>query len=266
MEQVKARALSKTFVAPGITKLRLFAPQIAKAAVPGQFVHVRCGEDRDFILRRPFSIHQVTGPDSIEILFNVVGSGTRWLSNLAIKDSVDILGPLGKGFDLAGDSERATLVAGGMGIAPLVFLATKLVEAHVKVSIVMGAATREQLLDYMDLKRLSFRVTVATEDGSQGTKGLVTDVLNAAIANDKPTIIYSCGPKAMLKEVSRIAEEADIRCQVALEELMACGVGVCLSCVTETIGGYKKVCSSGPVFDSSEIAWDADRGSQAQGR
>lgn len=256
MEQTKARTLSKTEVAPGIIKLRLFAPKIAKEAVPGQFVHIRCGEDRDFILRRPFSIHQVTGVDSIEILFNVVGSGTTWLSNLAIRDSVDIVGPLGNGFQLASEGEKVMLVAGGMGIAPLVFLATKLVEAHAKVSIVMGAATREHLLDYMDLKRLSFRVTVATEDGSQGKKGLVTDVLNGAIATDKPAIIYSCGPKAMLREVSRIAEEADIPCQVALEELMACGVGVCLSCVTQTINGLRKVCSSGPVFKSSEIRWD----------
>jgi len=256
VEQTKAKTLSKTKVAPGIIRLRLFAPKIAQSAVPGQFIHVRCGDDRDFILRRPFSIHQVIVPDSIEILFNVVGSGTEWLSNLAIKESVDILGPLGKGFDLANESEKAMLVAGGMGIAPLMFLAKKLVEAHVKVSIVMGAASREQLLDYMDFKRLSFRVTVATEDGSQGTKGLVTDLLNAAIASDKPTIIYACGPKAMLKEVSLIAKEVDIRCQVALEELMACGVGVCLSCVTETIEGYKKVCSSGPVFQSNEIMWD----------
>ncbi len=256
MEQTQARALTKTEVAPGIIKLRLFAPKIAVAAVPGQFVHIRCGEDMDFILRRPFSIHQVTGLDSIEILFNVVGRGTKWLSNLASRESVDILGPLGNGFRLAKESEKVMLVAGGMGIAPLVFLATRLVEARAKVSIVMGAASREHLLDYMDLKRLSFRVTVATEDGSQGTKGLVTDVLNGAIATDKPSIIYSCGPKAMLREVSLIAEEADIPCQIALEELMACGVGVCLSCVTKTIEGNKKVCSSGPVFNSDEIKWD----------
>lgn len=256
MAQAVARTLEKKELAPGIYKLKFFAPRIAKAAEPGQFVHVRCGENKDFILRRPFSIHQVTGADSFEILFNVVGLGTKWLADLKAGDGADIIGPLGNGFDTGAAGDRAMLVAGGMGIAPLVFLASKLVEKRAKISTVVGAANKERLLEYMDLKRLSYRIQATTEDGSQGVKGRVTDVLTRAIAEDEPGIIYACGPKAMLKEISLTAQETGIRCQVAMEELMACGVGACLSCVTVTTDGYKKVCSDGPVFDSEKIRWE----------
>lgn len=255
MYQVAATALIKEELAPGIFRVKFFAPQIAKEAVPGQFVHIRCDENRDYILRRPFSIHQVTGNDSFDILFNLVGPGTKWLANLRVKGTVDIIGPLGNGFELVDEPGKVMLVAGGMGIAPLVFLASRLVEKQAKVFTVIGAANKEMLLDYMDLKRLTRKIMAATEDGSQGTKGKVTDILPVAISEDRPDRIFSCGPRAMLKQVSSISRKWGIPCQVALEELMACGVGACLSCVTKTKKGYKKVCSDGPVFDSKEIEW-----------
>lgn len=255
MYQLSATVLAKQELAPGIFKMKFFAPRIAKDAIPGQFVHIRCDEKRDYILRRPFSIHQVTGGDSFEILFKTIGPGTKWLAGLRIKAAADIIGPLGNGFRLSKDPGKVMLVAGGMGIAPLVFLANKLAERRAKIYTVIGATNKERLLDYMDLKRLTRKILAATEDGSQGTKGRVTDILPEAIAEDGPDLIFACGPRDMLKQVSSIAAKHDVPCQIALEELMACGVGVCLSCVTKTKSGFKKVCSDGPVFNSDEIEW-----------
>ena len=252
--QMTATAVDKQELAPGIFKMRLFAPVIAREAVPGQFVHIKCDDHRDFILRRPFSVHQVIG-DSIEILFNRIGPGTEWLASLALKSTIDIIGPLGHGFDITGSSGSVLLVAGGMGIAPLVFTAARLVEKNIKIFALIGAADNQRLLDYMDLKRLTRRITATTEDGSRGTKGRVTDVLDDVIRENLPERVFACGPRGMLAQVAAITARRGVPCQVALEELMACGVGVCLSCVTRTKTGYKKVCSDGPVFDSDEIVW-----------
>ncbi len=253
--QVKATVLQKDEVAPQVHKIRFFAPRIAKSAQPGQFVHIKCGEEQNYILRRPFSIHQANSSDSIEILFKVVGRGTSWLAKLKVKDSVDIIGPLGNGFSLKSRPGKIMLVAGGMGIAPLIFLADKLAKEHTKTYTVIGAANKELLLDYMNLKRLTRKITAATEDGSQGVKGLITDILPAAITEDHPDVIFACGPFSMLREVAFIARREDVDCQVALEELMACGVGACLACVVKTKTGFKRVCADGPVFDSREIEW-----------
>lgn len=255
MYQVTSTTLAKEELASGIFKIKFFAPQIAKAATPGQFVHIKCGDNRDYILRRPFSIHRITGDGSFEVLFNLIGAGTNWLARLGAKEPVDIIGPLGKGFVLTDQPRKVMLVAGGMGVAPLVFLAGKLVERQAKIYTVIGAANKERLLDYMDLKRLTRKILATTEDGSQGTKGKVTDILPTAISEDRPEQIFACGPRDMLRQVASIAKRWQTPCQVALEELMACGVGVCLSCVTETATGYKRVCADGPVFDSEEIEW-----------
>jgi len=256
--QVIAAVLKKEEVASKVYKIRFFAPQIADVAQPGQFVHIKCGEEQNFILRRPFSIHQTLAKDSIEILFKVVGRGTAWLAKLQPKESADIIGPLGNGFNMSGRPGKIMLVAGGMGIAPLIFLAEKLAKEHTKTYTVIGATNKEFLIDYMNLKRLTRKITVATEDGSQGTKGLITDILPAAIAEDSPDTIFACGPWAMLKKVAFIAEREGVACQVALEGLMACGVGACLSCAVKTKTGFKRVCADGPVFDSREIAWERD--------
>lgn len=253
--QVTATVLSKEEVAPGVYKIRFFAPRIAKSARPGQFVHIKCGEDQNYILRRPFSIHQVNARDSIEILFKVIGRGTAWLSELKLKAGADIIGPLGHGFDMSGKLKKIMLVAGGMGIAPLIFLAENLAKEHMKTYTVIGAANKEMVLDYMNLKRLTRKITVATEDGSQGVKGLITDILPAAIEDDRPDTIFACGPWAMLKKVALIAESEEVTCQVALEELMACGVGACLACAVKTKTGFKRVCADGPVFNSRDIEW-----------
>lgn len=254
---MKAKVTANHDMGGGIHRLTLYAPTIAAQVIPGQFVHVQCGAQRDFILRRPFAVHGLSAGGAIEILFNVVGKGTRILAAAKANDTIDILGPLGNGFDTSGDVAKVVLVAGGMGVAPLFFLAERLSAMNSKVVTVIGAATKSRLTDYMELKRQTRRIVAVTEDGTQGVKGLVSDVIPAEIELEKPTRIYACGPIGMLRVVASIAKLHHVACQVALEERMACGVGVCFGCVVPTTSGYRKVCSDGPVFDAEIIDWKA---------
>ncbi|HEB12505.1 MAG TPA: dihydroorotate dehydrogenase electron transfer subunit [Actinobacteria bacterium] len=255
MYQTISRVVDKQEVAEDIYKLTLYAPQVARNARPGQFVHLQCGENQSYILRRPFSVHQVIGVDAFDILVRVVGEGTKWLAARRPKDSIDLIGPLGNGYQVDQELKRAMIVAGGMGVAPLIFLASKLAEHKVKVYTVMGAANRNQLLDFMDLKRLTRKMAVSTDDGSQGHRGLVTDVLAEEIGEADPEVVFACGPRAMLKAVADIAGRFGVSCQVSLEAYMACGVGACLGCVVEAKDSYLKVCADGPVFDTKELGW-----------
>ncbi len=255
MHQTESRVVDKQEVAEDIFKLTLYAPEVARAAKPGQFVHLQCGENQSYILRRPFSVHQVIGADAFDILVRVVGEGTKWLATRRPKDSIDLIGPLGSGYQVASGLKRAMIVAGGMGVAPLIFLASKLAEEKIKVYTVMGAANRNQLLDFMDLKRLTRKMAVTTDDGSQGHKGLVTDVLAKEIEEGDPEVIFACGPGEMLKTVAGVAGRFGVSCQVSLEAYMACGVGACLGCVVEAKSSYLKVCADGPVFDTKELGW-----------
>ncbi|MDI6821694.1 MAG: dihydroorotate dehydrogenase electron transfer subunit [Actinomycetota bacterium] len=255
MFQVKAHVLLKEQIAPGIYTLRFFCREIASRAKPGQFIHVKCGENRNFILRRPFSIHRILGPDTFEILFKVVGKGTSCLAQLHPHEILDIIGPMGSGFTIDDGLKSTILVAGGMGIAPLVSLIEEIDLQRIRLYILQGAATRERLLYFMYLKRIARKIFLATEDGSIGHKGLVTDLLHVAIKECKPDCIYACGPEEMLKEVAEISSEFEIPAQVSMERRMGCGIGACLSCVCDTRDGYKRVCIDGPVFDATEIVW-----------
>ncbi len=254
MYQLKAKVIANRVVASGVHRLTLFSPKIALQAKPGQFVHVACGFHHDYILRRPFSIHQ-SGEDSIDILFQIVGKGTAWLAKLKTNDSVDLLGPLGRGFQVSKSDSKVLMVAGGMGIAPMMFLASYLVSMKVRIYLLIGAANKELFFDYMDLKRLARHIVAVTEDGSFGEKGLVTDFFDQVVDQSGARLICACGPKGMLAKVAQLSFERKLRCQVALEELMACGVGACLSCVVKTKSGYKKLCTEGPVLDASEVDW-----------
>lgn len=253
--RVKAEVLGKEELAPGVMRLKLFSEEISKSAQPGQFVHVLCGEGRDFILRRPFSVHRLLPGSAFEILFQVVGRGTAALSEVHLHDFIDVIGPLGRPFNIPEGLSAALLVAGGIGIAPLVFLAEKLAVQKVKIYVVQGAATQHRLFCYMDLKRLSRQIFTATEDGSAGHRGRVTDVLANVVRQTSPERIYSCGPEAMLKKVADQALSYGIDCEVSIERRMACGVGACLSCACQTKRGYSLACKDGPVFRADELLW-----------
>ena len=240
--------------------LTLAAPRIAEAARPGQFVHLLAGDDRSFPLRRPFSIWRA-GPGVVEVVFDVVGAGTRAMARLRAGDLVDLLGPLGRGFEPPREPAGCLLAGGGYGAAPLYFLAGELRARGCRVDLVIGAATAARLLDAAGAARLGHGLTVTTDDGSAGRRGLVTDPLPELLARTGATRVYACGPMPMLAAVSRLAAAAGVPCQVAVEEQMACGTGICFSCVLP-VGGeageptrMARSCLEGPVFDGTAIAW-----------
>jgi dihydroorotate dehydrogenase electron transfer subunit len=250
--------------------LTLAAPRVAEQARPGQFVHLLAGEDRSFPLRRPFSIHRAerlggfpggpgVGLGTVELVFDVVGAGTLALSRLRPHDVVDVLGPLGRPFTPPEPPTGCVLVGGGYGTAPLFFLATELRRRRCRVDFVIGAASAGRLLDAMEAKRLGHSLTLTTDDGSAGRPGLVTDPLGDVLARTGAGRVYACGPMPMLAAVSRVAAAAGVPCQVAVEEQMACGTGICFSCVVP-VGGSGELrmarsCLEGPVFDGATIAW-----------
>ena len=243
--------------------LTLAAPRIAEGARPGQFVHLLAGEDRSFPLRRPFSIWRVERPGAgrgpVEVVFDVVGAGTRALAQLRPHDVVDALGPLGRPFDPPEAPAGCLLVGGGYGAAPLFFLAAELRARGCRVDLVTGAATAARLLDPIEAGRLGSSLTVTTDDGSAGRRGLVTDPLPELLAGTGAERVYACGPMPMLAAVSRVAAAAGVACQVAVEEQMACGTGICFSCVLPVGPGaptrMARSCLEGPVFDGAAVAW-----------
>jgi dihydroorotate dehydrogenase electron transfer subunit len=236
---------------------------------------VRCA-DGSPLLRRPFSIHRVSGlagervSGLIEILYEVVGSGTEILAQKKPGEWLDIIGPLGNGFDLnpltGKPANRQTiLIAGGIGVVPLVFLAEKLRNKKgsgpfLKPIVLIGAKTKSEILCEKEFKALGCNVRIATDDGTKGHKGFVTELLKKILGNSETQrsrgqVIYACGPQAMLKETAKIAVQHGLQCQVSLETHMACGIGACLGCVVNTKEGYRRVCKEGPVVDGSQIIW-----------
>ncbi len=253
--QTRVQVLSVQNLGTDVFVMRCFCPEIAKRARPGQFVHVKCGDDRAYILRRPFSIHRVTSDNAFELLIRKVGKGTKYLSTVTPQSQLDMIGPLGTGFDIPEPTKKAVVVAGGLCVAPMMFLAEELIARHIRLYTVIGAQSRDELYYYMDFKRMGRDVYVATDDSSQGHGGFASDLVPRAIEDGAPDVIYACGPHEMLAAVAGCAREYRIPCQVSLEASMACGVGACLSCACETTEGPQRVCVEGPVFDADRIEW-----------
>jgi len=257
---VIAEVVSKSKLASGIFLIKLKSSHLAENARPGCFVMVQPDKNTDPLLRRPFTLCGVSG-DVVEVLFQVKGRGTEIMSNWEIGRAVDILGPLGNGFFISSDLKQAYLVGGGMGIAPLLFLAGFLKKNGVKVKIFMGAKTVSETFDLDAFKLDGCEVYSSTEDGSKGAKGLVTGLLADTLTADSSdgifnSAIFCCGPLGMAEVISQTALSFRLPCQVSIEEKMACGVGACLGCVTYVKANkYKRVCVDGPVFNGSDIDW-----------
>jgi dihydroorotate dehydrogenase electron transfer subunit len=240
------------------------SPLLASHARPGQFLMVHLGErTKDPLLRRPFSIHGIQDGDRVMILYNVVGVGTSLLSALKEHDTISIIGPLGNGFTLPRPNERAILVGGGMGLAPLFFLAQVLQkDQRNTVTVFLGFPTSQEVVRIQQLKDLGVNLSVTTEDGSLGTKGVVTDLFDQHLSNKgtAKTVVYACGPPPMLKKVAQKAIVFNLRSYVSLESCMACGLGICLGCAVKAAHGegepYYYVCQDGPVFPSGMIDWE----------
>jgi dihydroorotate dehydrogenase electron transfer subunit len=242
------------------------APGVAAGFQPGHFVAVAVGgENTAMVLRRAFALCGATpsGAFAGTIQFVVAehGPGTRWLVERRPGDRLDIVGPLGNPFPLPSNASPAVLVGGGYGTAPLIPLAHALLAAGSPVEFVLGAATASRLYGELTAKRLVGQVTVTTDDGSAGERGVVTDVLPRIISRINAEVVYACGPMPMLRAVGEVAKQKAIRAQVAVEESMACGIGVCMTCVLPVRGAdgksrFVRSCVEGPVFDAHDVRWD----------
>jgi dihydroorotate dehydrogenase electron transfer subunit len=260
--QQKARVLWNRQVSPDCFKLGL-ACKGYETAVPGQFVMLQVSEQDIPLLRRPFSIHGLLvgdgGHTGVELLYKVVGEGTRILSNISEDQTLDILGPLGNGFLPDPPGPRIFMVGGGIGVPPLVFLA-KTLDAHgvdmSRCHMFLGGRTKADLLCREDFQALGISVHLTTDDGSEGDQCLITHPVEQEAGETPPDIIYACGPLPMLACLADICREKDIRCQVSIESMMACGIGACLGCAVEKSGdadAYFHVCKDGPVFEANQL-------------
>jgi len=238
--------------------MELESKEIASSAEPGQFVHLRVSSTYDPLLRRPFSIHD-TSEKSFKIVYDVVGKGSRMLSETKPGAVMDVLGPLGSGFEIAEAKAETCVIAGGMGIAPLVFLARRLKERTDRIIGFVGARSKSKLVGDAALRSLGIEVFTATEDGSVGFSGLVTELFEKVVERRdlKGCALFACGPKEMLRALARMTVRRSMNGQVSLEEFMACGVGACLGCAVKLRSGeYRMTCRDGPVFRLDEVAFD----------
>jgi len=249
--QELARITANTEPMTGAHLIWLEAPHIAPQAQPGQFVMVRCGEKGEYQLRRPLSIHQREG-NKIALLFSVVGGGTQWLSQRQPGDSLDLLGPLGNGFSVNPDSKKLLLVAGGIGFAPLRFLADEAVGRGLSVTLLYGTPTAAHLYPSKLLSEV--KLVTATEDGTEGEKGMITNLL-PDFTKDADQL-FACGPLAMYRAMAQMSELKVKPIQISLEVRMGCGLGVCYGCTVKTRGGLRQVCKDGPVFGLNDILWE----------
>jgi dihydroorotate dehydrogenase electron transfer subunit len=247
-----------------IWRMEFRSAPLASLAKPGQFLMIHLGNrTKDPLLRRPFSIHGILDDHRVRVLYRIVGAGTSLLSTLKHGDSISAIGPLGNSFPLPVPGEEALLVAGGMGIAPLYFLAQALQSNQgATTTVLLGFSTSEEVVCCDELKALGVHLSLATEDGSRGSKGIVTDLLDQHLRRGlaaKP-VIYACGPPQMLKKVAHQAAMSHLTCSVSLEGHMACGLGICLGCAVKAsynlTTAYHYVCQDGPVFQAETIDWE----------
>lgn len=239
-----------------------------ETARPGQFVTLRTNSGYAPLLRRPFSIFGRIGSqmstEGIEVLYKVVGPGTGQLSRLTAEQTLDVVGPLGRGFRIPSVPGPFYLAAGGIGVAPIRFLAQHMKHIGIDMRachLFLGGQSRADLLCRQDFETLGMAVTVSTDDGSAGDQCLITDPLELAIVDRKPAMVFACGPHGMLECVAGIALRHDTACQVSTETLMACGMGACLGCAVKArqqSDHYLHTCLDGPVFDVTEVCLSRD--------
>lgn len=244
--------LSCDCLADGLFSLVLDVPEIAGVAKAGQFVHIACGEGN--LLRRPISICEAA-EGRLRVVFQVKGEGTKWLSERRVGDTVDVLGPLGHGYDLPRLGAAPILIGGGIGVPPMLYTAQCVQKNGAQPSAILGFRSKGAVILESEFH---CPTAVCTDDGTYGVHGFVTYVLKEQLAG--ATGVAACGPKPMLKAIAAIAKEAGLPCQVSMEERMGCGIGACLvcACALKAENGetrYGHVCKDGPVFDAEEVEW-----------
>ena len=248
---VVGKILANEAINANVKRMVIEAPQIAEAAQPGQFVHVKKPDSVNF-LRRPFSIADADRENgTITLIYRIVGKGTAEYAAMKVGEAFSILGPIGNGFALK--DGRPLLIGGGVGIAPLIYLSRQLKDK--KPILLIGGKNKDEVFWEKYLQEFADKIYITTDDGSVGFKGFTVQLLPQILAENNIEHIYTCGPNIMMEGVAKLAHEQDIDCQVSLEKRMACGIGVCLGCTFEDklTGKRRKVCTEGPVFASKEV-------------
>ncbi|MBN2160748.1 MAG: dihydroorotate dehydrogenase electron transfer subunit [Spirochaetes bacterium] len=218
--------------------------------LPGQFVSIRVSEGSEPLLRRPFSIFNHEGGVA-SLIVKVVGTGTELLSRRG-PGAIDLIGPLGSGFTIARD-KKIFIAGGGVGNAPLYFLARALSESHCDVTYLYGARSEKYIYLENQFRRNAGHFILATDDGSSGTKGSVADIAAQILPGGQYDMIYTCGPAAMMEKITSLAGETPV--EVSVENYFGCSIGLCSGCTIETSGGMKRACVDGPVFKGGDIRW-----------
>ena len=273
MKNYKTKIISNQEISTGYYRMRILAPGFSEHAQPGQFVMFRVQRSLPPLLRRPFGIFRIgylpgdcdglPPKEYVEILYKVTGRGTTIMAELHEGDGVELLGPLGKGFDISSSEGEKILVGGGIGLVPLFMLASELKKRGQTVRLLMGGRTRDDIFAVTEFERLGVETYVSTDDGSLGEEGVVTQVLKRKLKKYSVSEVFACGPKPMLTAVHEICLANATPLQVSLEEFMACGVGACLGCVVKGAGhtdenpSYLCTCKVGPVFRAEYLDWSA---------
>lgn len=265
MKRVRAEILSTRRLGAYHT-ITLVAPEIAERARPGQFLAVRMPEGREFLLRRHFAIHQASRrggwAGTLEFVFDPTGPGTSWLAGARAHESLDVIGPLGKGFAFPKRLTNCVLVAEGHGAASMYFLAQELLARHKRVDMVVGGRTLERVFKPIEGKRLSQTIEIVTADGTLGKRGTVIDVLPEVADRAKAEVLYAAAGAGSLERIATFCRERSLPAQVAIEERMGCGFGLCFTCVVPVArrdgSGYDNLrsCVDGPVFNPARVLWD----------
>ena len=243
-------------VARDIWRMEIAAPELAAALQPGQFVNIAVPGDPSQIVRVPLSFASADADGgTVELVFAVVGDGTRRLAAMQVGEGSTVLGPCGHGWRFP-EAGNVLIVAGGVGCAPVVAAGRELAKKGVPFTAVIGAQTADRLWGVDELESLGAKVVVTTDDGSRGVHGFTTQPTERLLAERDFTLVMTCGPNPMMRGVARIANEAHVPCQASLERMMTCGFGACHTCnVAMAAGGYRFCCTDGPVFDAEEVAW-----------
>jgi dihydroorotate dehydrogenase electron transfer subunit len=270
-KQIKAEIISNKKVGP-YHHMVFAVGDIAQSVRPGNFVAISVGgENSASILRRAFAIYRATDKGllggTIELVVAPHGSGSKWLCSLQVGDFVDLIGPLGTAFGIPTTPANTMLIGGGYGSAPLFALAELLKNRGCRVDMVLGASTASKIYAPLEGKRSVSSLTLSTDDGTAGVHGKITESIPRLIREFNTEVIYSCGPMSMLSSINKIAQEFDLVHQCSVEESMACGIGVCMTCVVPVRVGEDlkmlRTCIDGPVMDGSTIIWDKESAIEA---
>ena len=232
--------------------MQIDAKPIVKKIAPGQFIHIRVNDGLEPFFRRPFSVYRAQ--KHVEIFYEAIGPGTKELATKKKGDPIDVLGPVGTPFSLPSkEIKQVVMVAGGIGIAPFLIFTDALKKRKLDLILLYGGRTKDHVYPMKEFKQNGCKVFVSTDDGSVGVKGRVSKLFSKMNADPKTTMIYTCGPHAMMAAVQAFAKENNLKGEAACEEVMACALGACLGCSIKTTSGYKTVCYDGPVFDLEEV-------------